>query len=547
MFNRSLVFVSLLILPPLTASAQPVNDACANAIPIMNGMTPYSNVGATTDGPNSCANNQDIWFIYTATNTGDLIVSLCGSGYDTYAAVYDYSGACPPGAQLACNDDSCNLQSMVTVPVQAGVAYLLRIGGFAGGTGSGQIDLSYVVTPVSGVACSAAPGTAAIDISWTNPATYQEINIFVDGVPNATIPGTSTQHTVTMATTGSHTVCVEAVDATLGAGPQICCTVLVVAGCTATDYILALEAPSQVDSAGALLNALNSAGLSVSVFNTPPIDSLPCLDLAQRVWVMGGTFPEDYRINQAEGDFLANLASLGIAIYFESGDHWGFQHVGSALDARDGVGAAADGDDSFTAMNGQLAAIAGLDLSGFVSVTYNQDQAANDWTDRLTVAGPGGADAVTSAEAIWTSTAGGYNTGIIAIHNDGATMISASFEFGGFGGDQQALAMLYLAALGGTGAAEEFVRGNCNDDASVNLVDAVFLLGFLFPVGPPNTLVCRDACDANDDGGINLVDVVAILNALFGQPPISLPGPSACAADPTTTDTIDCAAGTACP
>lgn len=539
--------VLFLVTTPLLL-AQPANNDCVNAIPINNGITTFSTVGATTDGPAGCANNQDIWYLYTATSTADLIVSLCGSSYDTYIAVYDYTGACPPGPQLACNDDSCGLQSMVTVPVQAGLVYALRVGGFAGGVGTGQIDLHYNVTPVSGLVCTATPGSGSVDVGWTNPAVYQSINVYVDGVLGAALGGAATQYTAMMLTTGNHTICVEAVDAALGSAMQVCCTVLVVTGCTSTDYILALEGPSQIASAVALQTALTTTGLSVTVFDTPPITNLPCLDLAERVWFMGGTFPDDYRITQAEGDFLASLAALGISIYFESGDHWGFQHVISALDTRDGIGAALDGNDTFLAMNGQLAPTAGLDLSAYVGVAYNQDQAANDWTDQLSLAPTGGSEPVTSTEVIWVSgTAPAYNTGVIAIHNDGGIMISSSFEFGGFGGSHEDLAMAYVAALGGAGAAPEFVRGNCNDDASVNLVDVIYLLGFLFPNGPPNNLVCRDACDANDDGGINLVDAVAILNALFGQPAIGLPGPSTCGPDPTTTDPIDCAAGTACP
>lgn len=96
--------------------------------------------------------------------------------------------------------------------------------------------------------------------------------------------------------------------------------------------------------------------------------------------------------------------------------------------------------------------------------------------------------------------------------------------------------------------APEFRRGDCNSDGSRNLVDAVYLLSFLFPqAAPPPSLVCFDSCDASDDGGLNLVDVIALLNALFGQPPIPLPGPELCGPDATTADTFTCDAYTACP
>lgn len=91
-------------------------------------------------------------------------------------------------------------------------------------------------------------------------------------------------------------------------------------------------------------------------------------------------------------------------------------------------------------------------------------------------------------------------------------------------------------------------RGDCNNDGSRNLVDAIFLLGFLFPApgSQPSMLVCLDACDANDDGSLNLVDAINLLNALFGQPPIPLPEPQQCGPD-TTLSNLTCLAHTACP
>lgn len=95
---------------------------------------------------------------------------------------------------------------------------------------------------------------------------------------------------------------------------------------------------------------------------------------------------------------------------------------------------------------------------------------------------------------------------------------------------------------------EAFRRGDCNDDSSTNIADAVYLLLNLFPNdvdgdGSPDPvpLFCLDACDGNDDGSINLSDVIAILSSTFGAVPIPLPEPgSSCGEDPTTTDSLDC-------
>ena len=78
-----------------------------------------------------------------------------------------------------------------------------------------------------------------------------------------------------------------------------------------------------------------------------------------------------------------------------------------------------------------------------------------------------------------------------------------------------------------------FLRGDANDDATVDLSDAVTILGDLF-LGSAASAPCRDALDGNDDGTIDLSDAVAVLSFLFTggadipPPGIEIPGP-----DPT--------------
>jgi hypothetical protein len=119
----------------------PANDDCADAIAITDGQTDFSNVDATTDGaeePTACnffgnANiHSDVWFCYTATCTGEVVASLCGSQYDTKMAVY--AGCeCATDEPLACSDDDCGggaFDSRVVFQASAGESYLVRIGGF---------------------------------------------------------------------------------------------------------------------------------------------------------------------------------------------------------------------------------------------------------------------------------------------------------------------------------------------------------------------------------------------------------------------------------
>ena len=117
----------------------PANDCCADRLAIGDGTTPFTTVGADTDGVAhvECKftgqTYNDVWFSYTATCDGNLTVSLCNlADYDTSLGVYD--GCDCTNLQLhGCNDDTlfCNFTSEVVVPVVAGNCYKIRIGGFA--------------------------------------------------------------------------------------------------------------------------------------------------------------------------------------------------------------------------------------------------------------------------------------------------------------------------------------------------------------------------------------------------------------------------------
>lgn len=73
----------------------------------------------------------------------------------------------------------------------------------------------------------------------------------------------------------------------------------------------------------------------------------------------------------------------------------------------------------------------------------------------------------------------------------------------------------------------DFVRGNVNGDATVDISDAVYLLAFLFQSGavPVPTI---EAGDSNDDGGVDVSDSVYLLAYLFTdgpEPPAPFPLP----------------------
>jgi len=81
-----------------------------------------------------------------------------------------------------------------------------------------------------------------------------------------------------------------------------------------------------------------------------------------------------------------------------------------------------------------------------------------------------------------------------------------------------------------------FIRGDCNNDGTLDIGDPIFLLGVLFAGMTGNE--CDDALDSNDDGLIDIADSVRTLGFLFSSAD-PLPAPSACGTDPTT-DGLDC-------
>jgi hypothetical protein len=120
-------------------------DNCENAQSVGDVKDqPFDTTDATFDGPGLCMISPNIWYCYTATCTGDVTVSLAGSGFDTMLAVYEGCECYPALDDLVgCNDDAGNTyQSEITFAATAGSQYLIEIGGYASETGAGLLTIS---------------------------------------------------------------------------------------------------------------------------------------------------------------------------------------------------------------------------------------------------------------------------------------------------------------------------------------------------------------------------------------------------------------------
>ncbi|MGE3165528.1 MAG: dockerin type I repeat-containing protein [Planctomycetota bacterium] len=551
------------------------NDQCANATPVAIGTHVLDNSIAALDAVtlSNCTSlynpTSDVWFSFSAPDTALYTFSTCAAPFATRLELHsDIACSGAPGTLLDCSID-CSL----SYPATQGTTYLVRVLTANLVAGVGTLTIVEDCPQVGGLNCIYDCVANEVSLSWTGG---QHVSYDVTVSSGQSFPGiTGSSLVISNPPPGLQTFDVRGYCASGSFTATQCSLFIPNVASPASNLVLALEgldsfgAMGLIDGGGALTSALISLGQPVSVLSIPDFDQFPCFAAlaaaADTIWVSLGTFPNGYRLSAAEGDTLAALAAAGTNIYIEGADHWGTNHVDSLLDDRDGIepdlfNNIADGDDSFTTMQGVDSGLTFGDFSSFGSISYSQDTLLNDLTDRLVLTGTDTTgnlppDVGVSAGACWSNvddTLSGepaYITGVLAEHVDGGRMISCSFELGGFGGDPVQLIAAYLDFFEGVVGLPMFRRGDVNGDGAINIADAVYLLGNLFPVGVPNALHCLEAADGNNDGGVNLADVVAILGSRFGLPPAPLPAPyGSCgtAADAPNPTGLGCATPT-CP
>jgi hypothetical protein len=155
-------------------------DECTGALPIGNGLTLGTNVGATTSPQTaSCGNmGADVWFVYTASCSGVAEATFCQPGsasFDTVVAVF--SGSCAAPALIACNDDTCILRSKAFFAVTAGNPYFLAVGGFGGLQGTFALSVTCHQPPPEDDCTGALPLAPGVNGPFSN-------QFATDGLPS---------------------------------------------------------------------------------------------------------------------------------------------------------------------------------------------------------------------------------------------------------------------------------------------------------------------------------------------------------------------------
>jgi len=143
----------------ISANAPELTDQCSDAEtvnPITAVQFPFTTagIGATAEAiGGSCTGvdtGPDTWLRFVSPVHGDVTINTCGCTFDSILRVFS---SCPPAAgtgQIACNDDLCATNigqiraSQVSFRAEAGEDYLIRVSGFNGLSGSGNLFFSVV-------------------------------------------------------------------------------------------------------------------------------------------------------------------------------------------------------------------------------------------------------------------------------------------------------------------------------------------------------------------------------------------------------------------
>ena len=405
-----------------TATAQ---ETCGTATPIVDGTVMFDTTAAVdemtivpTCGGTGPAN--DIWYAYTAAADGMGQFSLCGSGFDTRLEIFDDCA----GAALACNDDFCTLQSELILPLTTGTTYYIRVFGWNGATGMGQLTVDGSFVP--GDECATA---LPIDVDTptafdTTPATESDLDfscIVGTGDPRSpdlwyTFTASATyMATATTCGTAAYDTKIEVYDGDCGMLNSIACDddTTGCAGFT-SEAMFPVTAGTQywVRVGGWRTTSFGTGDLLVTGPPPPPAGCATTLFASNNGGAVGGAVFFDLTLANATtltgiSTNYGNAAgeSVGVEMYTVPGTHVGNEMDMSlwTLAAVDNGQATAAGDDNPTAISFSDPAHLAAGTWGVALVAVNAD---HEYTN-----GTGMNETATSGDGNITITAGaGQNT-----------------------------------------------------------------------------------------------------------------------------------------
>jgi len=121
----------------------PANDSCLAPTAVTTGLSNINNINACNNTPSGCGSGAAaVYYSFVAPDSCTYTVETCGlATWDTVVAVY---ASCFSTTAIACSDDNCGgtLQSSLSFSATAGTSYLIRVAGFGGATGTGQMRIT---------------------------------------------------------------------------------------------------------------------------------------------------------------------------------------------------------------------------------------------------------------------------------------------------------------------------------------------------------------------------------------------------------------------
>lgn len=152
---------------------RPANDAFASAIAIGAGSVTGSNVNATRESGEpynaNITGGKSVWWKWTATATGQVVINTAGSNFDTTLGVYTGSVVNALRAVAANDDSSGTRQSSVTFNAVAGTTYYVSVDGYRGASGAIKLTVAPKVTANSVFAATTVTTRGADIASFYQP------------------------------------------------------------------------------------------------------------------------------------------------------------------------------------------------------------------------------------------------------------------------------------------------------------------------------------------------------------------------------------------
>ncbi|MCF8257219.1 MAG: T9SS type A sorting domain-containing protein [Flavobacteriales bacterium] len=178
----------------ITCATPPVNNLCSGALAIDCGQTINGSTATATPEAllGTCGtdltDSPGLWYVLAGTGN-DVTVSLCGSEFDTKLGVFE--GDCNSLVCVDGNDDSCGLQSELTVSTTSGTDYYIYVTGYNNASGNFSLNVSCnceadagTLTAVNAVQCltnGSANLSATANGDAVVPAGFQTVYVLSQG------------------------------------------------------------------------------------------------------------------------------------------------------------------------------------------------------------------------------------------------------------------------------------------------------------------------------------------------------------------------------